>query len=411
MEPVWISCPHCGLKIRFNLVDVLDAGDGAAGGVCQHCTTAFIADPDFLQGLGDTVVHALGEAALADCPNRKKALDLLLTLKSPAALDYYLALIDDRQAALRVRAVLGLIPFKSPAAVEGLIARIGDANPAVRLNAVLALGEYADECLLHVFRSALADTDARVRAAAVWAIGRLGVEIAERALPEFIADPSPTVKTAVLRALAGTSDPAVAEKIFPALKTVTGQARIVERLASRLSDDVRAARLLDLFSAADRAVVEKAVTLVAAQTPAKIFPGLKRALASAAADVRDAALDVLGTIGGREAFELVATCVRHPNEKTRRAAVAALGKTGAPEALKILSKTVDDPDRAVRLETLSAIAGIDDPAVFDLLAMYAHDADAAVGRRARKMLAKIDGAGHAEYALTGGGAERTVSNG
>ncbi len=72
------------------------------------------------------------------------------------------------------------------------------------------------------------------------------------------------------------------------------------------------------------------------------------------ANVRRAAAEALGQVGGSQAAEALVAALRDPDESVRKAAVEALGKVGDANTAKLLEPLVRDPDENVQRVALEA---------------------------------------------------------
>ena len=75
-------------------------------------------------------------------------------------------------------------------------------------------------------------------------------------------------------------------------------------------------------------------------------------------DVRKAAVEALGLVGGSQAVELLVAALRDPEESVRKAASNALGKVGDASAVKRLEPLVADENQDVRAAALEAVIRI-----------------------------------------------------
>lgn len=76
------------------------------------------------------------------------------------------------------------------------------------------------------------------------------------------------------------------------------------------------------------------------------------------ANVRRAAAEALGQVGGSQAAEALVAALRDPQEPVRKAAAEALGKVGDADTVKLLEPLVGDSDENVRRAALEAVIRI-----------------------------------------------------
>jgi DNA-binding transcriptional MerR regulator len=184
---------------------------------------------------------------------------------------------------------------------ELLAALATESEPGVRDTLVWALAQQPDAAA--VARAHLADADPLLRAAMVRVLGKLRDPAAAAALRERLDDPQPVVVTAAVQALGQLADPASA----PAL-------------AGLLGTGTSTAHLMDALTAIGAPALEP----------------LSLALGSPSAEVRSAAAEAIGRIGGGSSTELGAQCsailaplLADPDHAVRLSALVALGDLGA----------------------------------------------------------------------------------
>ncbi|MBL0170404.1 MAG: HEAT repeat domain-containing protein [Gemmatimonadaceae bacterium] len=232
---------------------------------------------------------------------------------------------------------------------EALVADLLDPDKNVRIKAALALGELADiEALPALLARLGAEPDFFVRDNLVWAVVRMG-HAAVPSVINLLGDDDGTVrylaahtlsKFADARALDALTaalddaDPLVAQKATYALGRIRDE-RSLPALLARLGQGSREARttLNDALEAFGEALV----------------PALLPLLAGANTPTRVDAVDLLGTIGGPAAADLLSAASADAEWEVRFAAVNALGSVDGLVVRSALELASNDSHPHVRL--------------------------------------------------------------
>jgi HEAT repeat protein len=275
-------------------------------------------------------------------------------------------------------------------AVTALKAAGRDPDAATRKRAAGALGRAAKGPLAGVAAKALAsfvaDPDPAVRAETAAALGELGPAAKEAgaALVTLVGDKDPTVRAAARRA-ARAIGPGAAEldKVLLASFAVASPTDKID-IASTAgavggAGAVRAA-LADADPGVRRAAAEYAgglgpqnvaslvgalgdrdpavrVAAVRGLVGAKASPALAQAARSPDPDVRPAALEALGRVGGPVADKTLTAALADGSERVRVAAVRGLSRLGK-DAVEQLTHALTDPSRDVCEAAVAGLGGI-----------------------------------------------------
>ncbi len=243
--------------------------------------------------------------------------------------------------------VAGLDELERPIAAAMLIERLREASPDGRTRILGMLREIGafDELL----RSCRRSMPWR-RALAVRVLGLAG---AEEAVPELIgrlSDRNRSVREAAVRALGRIGD----RRALPALKELFDRP---ERAAPGLVYEALVA-----FGAASEEVfrngqrsenvhvrVASVFGCAAVLEPDAARRSIEPMLADESGQVRAAAAQLLGRIGGDQVPEGLSGALRDEQLGVRRAATSALAGYGDPRAAKLAVDALDDPDRDTAL--------------------------------------------------------------
>ncbi len=231
----------------------------------------------------------------------------------------------------------------------------------------LAANEPVSKNVRAQIRALLGDADARVRRASAVLLGNLGdVEVTENLLERLKAEQDPVVRQGLLTAMGQLRDPkalpAVLAEIPSGDETISAAAaaalaRIVEThpLSDELKDQAAAA-LIDRYelavTAAGGAELREALLTAMGTIGRKAFTEVLRgALRDKAATVRMAAVDALAKLGDSDSAEMIEPLVGDDDRGVRQAAVAAMAALGGKQHLQSVFRRTDpsvEPDAAVR---------------------------------------------------------------
>jgi HEAT repeat protein len=328
----------------------------------------------FLEGIVVYSGMAAAGAALLALPDGIRGEDdvrLLCVLGGSLALLYLAANLAVRRAYLRtlvdelragrldlrdVGDALGGFEVASLAALwNELLARpaAGGSGAAARELAPLL----AERGLVLPLVSAAGHRDAEVRRASIEALGRVADEAAHAALLGALHDREPQVRVAALRALGAGG--ALAESLAATLRGCLGDpdAGVRAEAAAHLGSEGHAVLEAMLRSQAP----EEAVAALARLPSA--LQGLARERAfDAEPAVCAAALRALTGVGAAQSIPSAqaAPLVEHPAAEVRLAAVSLLGAQGTEAAARALGGSLDDPARAVRVAGAEALGRLGD---------------------------------------------------
>jgi HEAT repeat protein len=269
-----------------------------------------------------------------------------------SAFDALLALIGDRDAAIRQAVVGALNSLGAPEMPARIIPLLDDLDPNVRESAVKIAGYFGYPECADLLLERCRDEDERVRCAAIEHLPYLDDPRVARTLIDALEQETPKVRAAAAAALAHVEEAESKSHLVNALKDTDAWVRY---FAARSLGQRRAEECIDAL--------------------AGVAQGDKFN------HVRIAALDALGRIGGERAVEIAAPFVEAPDPDLGRAALGALGNISHPDSLPPLIKALRSTDAGLRagaatalgerggteaLEHLQRLAATDtEPAVFE----------------------------------------------
>jgi HEAT repeat protein len=250
-------------------------------------------------------------------------------------------------------------------------------RPATVAAAVRVLERMADPRAATLLEHMLRARDPEVRAASVRALASTAPDSAARSLHSMLEDPNELVRVAAFEVLAASgldalprllkagSDPAVAvrRRLCQVLAGFDYQlvAPVLQKLCDDTSGRVSASALISLASFANADTLPLMAALCSAASAERVQElrsdacvqsvshKLGRLLSSGGdATLREAALQIIVTLGCRGHELLLLPVLRDPNSRLRQLAAQALSGSDVPEVQEQLAELNDDPDPAVR---------------------------------------------------------------
>ncbi len=281
------------------------------------------------------------------------------------------------EAAVRLQAVRSSGIRRDKPAAPVLAKLLGDPEPAVRREAAIALGRIGDASIAPALYAALGDPDRFVAWSVRQAIHRVGAwdtaairtalrDPRQRDDALALADESwamPAIEALIL-GLADEADPTVRARI---LANLAGQYRkYPEWTGAWFGTNPLAgtfpAKTVDWDGRAMRG----------------ILVGLARGLVDPSEAVRRQAIIALATVGPEVAANFLAAIPRETDAINRAAMIAALGRWGEPRVVPLIGQIVGAKDQplALRLAALDALGGINSRQAFNLRFALVFDASA-----------------------------------
>jgi HEAT repeat protein len=287
--------------------------------------------------------------------------------------------------ATRQDAVLALGRIGDSRAVPALLET---SNPELTVGVAGALAMIGDRRAYAPLLDLLGHDDGAIRRAVISALNSLGHPDMAADIVRLCRVPQPLVRESAVRVAGYIGFPECAESILACCHDDSTNVRraAVEvlsaleddrglvALAAALADDepgvrAAAARALGQMAGADAwPLLQKAledvgpwvryyaVRSVGCQKFAPALDALSRlAQADPAMQVRVAAVEAIGAVGGTRVLPLLLSLADAPDQDLARAALAALGATGHPDALPPLLASLDSADEARRLGALQAL--------------------------------------------------------
>ncbi len=303
----------------------------------------------------DLVEHLLAAKSLKDV---RLLADKLGMVGDDDAIRDVLPLLSDPRGGVPEAILTAIGRIGTEHAVEVLAERTRDDRISVRHAAVLALGqtrsEEAESLLIQIAR----DPADATRNSALTALGQLGTDRA----------------TETLIGLAGSSDSSIASTAVLALGATDNQAADAALRKLIDSSDVRVSNAaMSAIDNIDSDLLARLGKIAKSGDPMRAPTAL-------------AALGKAGTAG----LPVLREAALHGNYNMRWAAINAIGQIGGPDAVKTLGNILDAGDRSSAGEAARALANIGGPDARDLLISSALS-DRAQITGAIDQLARLDG--------------------
>jgi HEAT repeat protein len=331
---------------------------------------------------------------------RGQALDALERHEVGPSLPAVLAVLDDDNREVRLRAVRLAGGSGDRRADLPLLARVEDADHQVRVEAIRALGAHprAAAALLRV--AAEASDDARL--GAIDALGALPAGAPEAALAGFARRrPADELARHAQLALGRLGTPGA----IAALVTLARTPPVSDETPTALARAGAAA-----VPALTRELEGGTLTSVAVAAQALADIRDRRAVGPLAAavdrrpDLAPVLLEALGRLGDGAALPALARAAEAPTRETRLAAFAALSALGDGRALSTVERGLADPDPAVRARAAILAGSIGaGPATPALAALVAAEREPAARAAAAAALAEVGVPARAPFSTLLGG--------
>ena len=349
---------------------------------------ARIADARFVASLVDTLRDEHRNFSVLS--SALKLLSLTdLNVTGPVA-----ALLQHRDADLRIQAALALGDQQDTAAVPALLEALGDPDANVRFHAIESLGRLRSTAAVQPLLDIVESRDFFLAFAAIDALARIDDRSIAPRLVSLLADP--TLRAPVIDALGELGEDDV---VAPLVRTLNDVAEDATTVAAALASiHPRAERQYGAGSGIEDVVSSKMTDsgvrhLLAAlgaatppQMPAVVTvlgwlhsPEVDRALTCLLGDAeaRGLAVEALAR-HGRRVVPLLLEQLDAGDRATRLAAITALGRVADHRATAALLRGLDDDDAQVLVATAGALARIADPAAFEPLVVLVSHRDSAV---------------------------------
>ena len=320
--------------------------------------------------LGD-VPGLLGQAAeQADPALRRAATEAILDMPlNPQTAALLMRVIETGEATHRLKAVTRFAEVATEKHVQFFERLLDDSDDRIRHAAWQAIVRFATPRHLDMLLRRVPDEPHATQAVLVACIQRLVPEAGPAAVDQvlgLLASGNTALRTAAIKILMALPDRVgVVRRFIASSKLLAGwvRDRALESLREFGPDVVVPA--LELTSDPDPDVRSAALALAASFEDPRLGPVAQRLLGDDDWWLVINAADVLGSMKDATAVPGLVACLQR--EEVRWAAVEALGRIGGPQALQALAQLTRDARPEIRIEALSALAASKDERVLPLL--------------------------------------------
>jgi len=109
-------------------------------------------------------------------------------------------------------------------------------------------------------------------------------------------------------------------------------------------------------------------------------------------DVREDAIEYLGSVGGKRAEDALLEAMTDPEEDIRKKAVEAIGKVGGSKSIPALIRALNDDSLGVRMEAVNSLGQMGDESAIDPLQEIAGSTiNPFISQKASKAIMRIKG--------------------
>jgi HEAT repeat protein len=266
--------------------------------------------------------------ALDDPELTVEAADALAQIGDTRPYERLLQLLSSNRGAVRRAAIGALHSLGHPRMPEDVKRLLLDSNMHVRECAIRIAGYFGYPECGDLLLQAIHDADENVRRAAVENLPYLEENRVLSVLQTALHDESPRIRAAAAQSLGHLESVASVPDLMRAMADADEWVRYY---TARALGQIRSPESIDTLAAALRE--------------------------DSAAQVRIAAADALGSIGGRRPVAMLAPFVTSDNPDLARAALLALGVVGHPDALHPILAALRSNDPTHREIAVRAIAG------------------------------------------------------
>lgn len=287
---------------------------------------------------------------------KKSAIIALGRIGDRRAVPALISCLDD-ESELAILSAGALAKIGDRSAFEALLEHLGERDVGVRQAVISALNSIGHPDMSKRMAGFLVDSDPIVRESAVKIAGYFGYKECIDLIFERCKDEAENVRYAAIQCLPFLEDKRALSVIVDALKNDTPRVRGAAAFAlGQLEDKEAFIYIKDTLYDPDpwvRYFATKAAGEL--RNPEAVDLLSYVADKDMAEQVRIAAIESIGKIGGEKAVPVLAKFIGSENFDVVRTVVAALGKIDHPDALNLLLLTVHSPNRLIKKETIKAL--------------------------------------------------------
>jgi len=252
-----------------------------------------------------------------------------------------------------------LVRFGSPI-LDVLIAQLNGGAIDTRRASAVALGRLGDRAAVPALIDSLSQADTQLLAPICGALGRLGDERAFEPLLAHMGHQDPGVRQAVIGALNSIGHPQMAARIADALRDADPLVRqSAAKIAGYFGYPSTVAGLISCASDQDERVRASALEHLVYADHAQVLPTLLQAILDDTPRCRAAAAAALGHVDDPAGLDALQTALNDDDPWVRYFAASSLGRQRAVEALAALAVlATNDTAGQVRIAAIDGIGAI-----------------------------------------------------
>jgi HEAT repeat protein len=325
-----------------------------------------------------------------DLEIRRSAIAALSRIGHPDSVSPLITLLQDPELSVDAAGALARIGDRR--AYEPLLCLLAHDRAAVRQAAIAALNSLGDPRMPQDIRHLITDANPHIRESAVRIAGYFGYSDCVALLTDRANDENENVRRAAIESLANFEDESVVPLLRVAIRDDSPKIRTAAAQSlGQLQGVAAVPELIQTLKDSDpwvRYYVLQVLGQIRSPESVDAVAGVLRE--DKAPQVRIAAAEALGSIGGRRIVSILAPYVGSENCDLARAALLALGAVAHPDALDPILNALRSDDSSRRLDAVRAIAARRDNEAAEMLQWTAAaDPSEEVAERAIEELAKI----------------------
>lgn len=284
------------------------------------------------QSARPTIEELQAELVDADDKVRKVAIKKLMLYQRQQAVEPLLSMLKDAQAAVRTAAVQALGALKDRRAVTPLVGLLTDKSTRVRVQAIRALGDLGERNVASSLNNLLADPRPTIRQATARSLGKLRDASSLPLLLAYLQQAEESEYYYLIYALGDFDTPAVIEPLLTLCETNEQLQYLVAEGLSRLGASSTPA-LVQIATDMERTPISRrCVVLSFARSPRPgVMQSLLQALRDSDAQMRELAVQALGTLRDPGVIEPLIQALSDKNERVCQRAIFTLGTLEATD--------------------------------------------------------------------------------
>lgn len=284
------------------------------------------------QSARPTVEELQAELADADDRVRRVAIKKLMRYQRQQAVEPLLSMLKDAQWTVRAAAVQALGVLKDRRAVTPLVGLLTDKSASVRVQAIRTLGDLGERGVASSLNNFLVDPRPTIRQAAARSLGKLRDATSLPLLLAYLQQAEEDEYYYLIYALGDFDTPAVIEPLLALCETDERLQYLVAEGLSRLGASSTPA-LVQIATDMERPPISrKCVVLSFAKSPRLgVMQSLLLLLKDSDAQMREFAVQALGTLRDPGVVEPLIRVLSDKNEKVCQRAIFTLGTLEATD--------------------------------------------------------------------------------